>query len=217
MPKFFVTQPTSFLSDGETTMGTYNWCVDNAGCEKAMCAITNVSYKSGKAYENMTSDDNYTLVKCSDLQGLDKLDEWQGLHKIQYIGEPKQEFRMTQPSLVTEMSEGADVVTCDPPSGWCTNAGDVLTKMKCNENNGGHNGATDTPHLGYQCMRGDKKAFFGCDGAGFVTSQDWEGLTKEDNVSHMQESPFQIERYYRAKFCANNSDCNAQPSNCTAL
>ena len=56
MPKFFVTQPTSFLADGETTMGTYNWCVDNAGCEKAMCAITNVSYNMRRIGYDMNKE-----------------------------------------------------------------------------------------------------------------------------------------------------------------
>ena len=73
MAKFFVTKPDSFLAD-PATMGTYNWCVDNPGCEEAMCAITNVSYKSNKAYEGMTADEDYTLIDCSELAGLEDLD-----------------------------------------------------------------------------------------------------------------------------------------------
>lgn len=190
MSKLFVTTPETFVDlTNNTDVGTYQWCVDNGGCEKAMCAIMNASLRPGTSYEGADGSggcpdggsgcltegtdpsDDYELVPCSEVSTDGKLNDWQSASKIKYLDDTKDEFKLTRIGYLTQMGEDAFVVTCDKPATWCEGTRESLVgtvnvnavKAKCRE------GSID--HIGYQCNSDDgRKSFYACGTGGWITA-----------------------------------------------
>tara|TARA_B100002052_G_scaffold251477_1_gene239584 strand:+ start:957 stop:1556 length:600 start_codon:yes stop_codon:yes gene_type:complete len=179
MAKVFATKPGDFVDENssEPMMGSYKWCVENGGCEKAMCVIMNASLRDNMTVENLTEGieqqgGDYELVECDTVPGFSSTD-WVNQNKIRFFTDSESMFKLTQLGYLTTMQEGVDVVPCYKPADFCNDGFDPgktvnVIKAKC------YDGIEN--YVGYQCNRDDgAKSFYSCE-YGHITANAYGGF-----------------------------------------